>query len=232
MKETFLLWMLLVAGVMIAVAILGYYQAKRRREMLAAWAAARGWGFTADRDGGFEDRYGGFDCLRKGSNRYAYNISEGTLNGRPAWAFDYHYETYSSSKHGRKTHHHHFSAVIIASGMLLKPLFIRPETFLDKVTEFIGYDDIDFESAEFSRKFYVKSPDKKWAYDVIGQPTMELLLAAPRFTLHFAGAGIIACRGQTFEVPDFDAALNLVEGILERLPPSLLRELQPGRSNA
>ena len=122
------------------------------------------------------------------------------LNSRRIWAFDYHYETYSSSKHGRRTNHHYFSAVIIAPNMLLKPLFIRPEHFLDKVTEFFGYDDIDFESAEFSRKFYVKSPDKKWAYDVIGQPTMEFLLAAPRFTLQFAGGGVIACHGQTFEI--------------------------------
>jgi hypothetical protein len=210
----------------------GYYKAKRRREMLAAWAGSRGLGFIADQDSGFDERHIGFECLQKGSKRYAYNISEGALNGRRIWAFDYHYETYSSSKNGRQTHHHYFSAVLIAPNLLLKPLFIRPEHFLDKVTEFFGYDDIDFESAEFSRKFYVKSPDKKWAYDVIGQPTMELLLAAPRFTLQFAGAGVIACRGQTFEVPDFDAAVNLIEGILERLPSSLVRELQPGRSDA
>jgi hypothetical protein len=232
LKETFILWMLLVAGVMIAVAIFGYYRAKRRREALAAWAGARGWSFTAERDDRFGDRHGGFECLRRGNNRYAYNISEGRSNGRPSWAFDYHYETYSSSKHGRRTRHHHFSAVIIAPDMLLKPLFIRPENFLDKVTEFFGYDDIDFESVEFSRKFFVKSPDKKWAYDVIGQPTMELLLAAPRFTLALDRSGAIAYRGQTFEAPDFDAALNLLEGVFERLPSSLVRELQPGRSDA
>ena len=232
MNEPFVLWILVVALLVIGGVTWSYYQANRRREALAAWAGARGWSFTADRDAGFDDRYGGLDCLRKGSNRYAYNISEGMSNGRRVWAFDYHYETYSSSKNGRQTHHHCFSAVILAPGLPLKPLFIRPETFLDKVTEFFGYDDIDLESAEFSRKFYVKSPDKKWACDVIGQPTMELLLAAPRFTLQFADGGVIAWRGQTFEVPDFDAALNLVEGIFDRLPPSLVSELLPGKSNA
>lgn len=41
-----------------------------------------------------------------------------------------------------------------------------------------GFDDIDFESVEFSRKFFVKSPDKRFAYDVIHPAMMEFLLAS------------------------------------------------------
>jgi len=232
MNETTLMLLLGIAAVMIVAVIFGYYAARRRREALSAWAASRGWSFGAEKDHGFDERFGGFDCLQRGSRRYAYNVSEGDLDGRRVLAFDYHYETYSSSKHGRQTHHHYFSAVIVLTDMLLKPLFIRPENFLDKITEFLGYDDIDFESAEFSRKFYVKSPDKRWAYDVIGQSTMEFLLAAPRFTVQFQGAGIIAHRGKTFEPADFERAIEVVEGMLDRLPPSVVRELRPEGQNA
>jgi hypothetical protein len=231
MPDSQVLLFLVIAALVLIGVFYGWYAAKRRREALAAWAAAYGLAFRADRDDGFDNHYEGFDCLCKGSNRYAYNICEGVIEGHGVRAFDYHYETYSHGKHGRQTHHHHFSAVIITTDFPLKPLFIRPETFLDKVTEFFGYDDIDFESAEFSRKFYVKSPDKRWAYDVISQATMEFLLAAPRFTLQFGGLCVIAYRGSKFEIPDFDAALQLADGLIERLPPSLVQELRGGREN-
>ena len=37
-------------------------------------------------------------------------------------------------------------------------------------------NDIDFESAEFSRKFVVRSPDKKFAYDFCNARMIEYLL--------------------------------------------------------
>ena len=46
-----------------------------------------------------------------------------------------------------------FSTIVVESDVVLEPLFIRPERLFDKVKEFVGIDDIDFESAEFSRKF-------------------------------------------------------------------------------
>ena len=39
-----------------------------------------------------------------------------------------------------------------------------------------GYQDIKFESAEFSKTFCVRSPDKKFAYDVCNAKMMEYLL--------------------------------------------------------
>jgi Protein of unknown function (DUF3137) len=40
-----------------------------------------------------------------------------------------------------------------------------------------GYQDIQLESAEFSKAFNVRSPDKKFAYDVCNAQMMEYLLA-------------------------------------------------------
>ncbi|MHC4671260.1 MAG: hypothetical protein ACYTBZ_02140, partial [Planctomycetota bacterium] len=121
---------------------------------------------------------------------------------------------------------HYFSAVLINSGLPLKPLVIRPERFFDKITEFFGYDDIDFELNEFSRKFYVKSPDKKWAFDVIHQATMEFLLECPTFNLDFQGPYVLAYRSSTFDIEEFSAAIAVIEGILDRFPEYLLRELK------
>lgn len=221
------LFFILAAAVIIVLAVLAHQQAKKRQMALAAWASSRGLSFDPSRDHQMDDRYPRFKCLRQGDNRYAYNVMAGDAGGRGVSAFDYHYETHSTDSKGhRTTHNHHFSAVIVTTGLPLKPLVIRKEHFFDKVGEFLGFDDIDFESTEFSREFYVKSPDRRWAFDVIHQATMEFLLASPRFTLEFQGSDAIAYRDRTFKPEDFEAALRVIEGVLQRLPESLLREMR------
>ncbi len=213
--------------IVIAAVIYGHIQKQKRINELTAWAESHGLHFSADPEYGVEECYPEFSCLKKGSRRYAFNISRGKMNGRGICAFDYHYETYSTNSKGhRQTHHHYFSAVVIDSGLPLKPLFIRPEGFFDKITEFFGYDDIDFESAEFSRKFYVKSPDKRWAFDIVHPETMEFLLDSPTYTLELYNRDVIAYRGKTFAPFEFDEATTLIEGILSRFPEYLLRELK------
>lgn len=210
-----------VIGVIVVAAIIySIYASSQRRKALIAWAHAHGLTFDQSKDRSLDDRYPEFDCLRQGSSRYSYNHINGQWNGKGFLGFDYHYETGS----GKNRSTHRFSAVVLESTIPLKPLFIRPEGFFDKVTEFFGYDDIDFESAEFSRKFYVKSPDKKWAYDVIHARTMDYLLAAPQFTVKFDRRYVIAYRSSTFKPEQFAAAAELIEGILDRLPEYVIRQ--------
>ena len=218
---------LIILLILLTIAIVAFtwWQREQRKKALAAWAESRGLYFTAESDYGLEERFGEFDCLRHGDNRYAYNIMEGSWGGRAMLAFDYHYATHSTGSRGRRTtHHHYFSAVILQSSVPLKPLFIRPEGFFDKVTEFFGFDDIDFESAEFSRKFFVKAPDKRWAYDVIHQRMMEFLLAMPQFTIKFAQGHVIVYRSSMFSTDDFEAAAEVARGILDRLSDYLVKE--------
>ena len=111
------------------------------------------------------------------------------------------------------------------SGLFLKTLSIRAENFFDKVKGTFGFDDIDFESAEFSRKFWVTAKDKRWAYDVIHQETMELLLKAPRFALEFEGPHALARRAKRFKPFEFDQAIELLWGVLDRIPADLRIDL-------
>ncbi|MBN1902937.1 hypothetical protein JW926_16560 [Candidatus Sumerlaeota bacterium] len=214
---------LLIVGIIILSA---YFSAKRRKELML-WAQAKGWSFSPEKDHTFDSRFSAFKLLRQGENRYAHNIIRGIWNERSLIAFDYHYETHSTNSKGhRQTHHHHFSAVIMESNLPLKPLFIRPEGFFDKITEFFGADDIDFESAEFSRTFFVKADDRRWAYDVLHARTMEFLLQSPRFTIQFDHTHVFAARSGTFKITDFQDALGVIKGILDRFPPYLVKQLK------
>jgi len=218
---------LLFLGVIIALGVYSYLQTEKRREALLALAERRGWSFNSEHDDGMESRYASFSCLQSGSGRYAYNILEGPVREGRICGFDYHYETQSTDSQGHSTtDHHYFSAVVIDTGLALKPLLIRPETFFDKIGELFGFDDIDFESAEFSRRFCVKAEDRRFAFDVISQSTMEFLLAAPEFAIQFAGCSVMAHRSALFEPAEFEQALDVLAGIIDRLPEYLLRELK------
>ena len=211
----------------IGILIYNSYATRRRREELAAWATRNGLRFSETKVYDLDSRYAEFKCLREGDNRYGYNVMEGEFGKRRAYAFDYHYETHSTDAKGRRqTHHHHFSAAIIYSPVPLKPLFIRPESFLDKVGEFFGMDDIDFESAEFSRRFFVKAADRKWAFDVLHQRTMEFLLSRPQFSIQFGRECVIIYRESTFSAAEFESAVETVTGILDRFPEYLVLQQQ------
>ena len=212
-------WVLVIAVGAAVIALAAWFSAKRRKT-LAAWASGKGLAFRPGRDSGFDEHYRAFGCLRRGYSRYAHNIAEGDWNGRHVTAFDYRYVTGA----GKNRRTHHFSATILRSNVTLKPLRIRSENVLDRVTEFFGLDDIDFESAEFSREFHVKSPDKKWAYDVLHQRTMEFLLPMPRFSIEFDDRHVIAWRNRRFNAETFESAIAVVEGVLDRLPDYVVRQ--------
>ena len=211
-------WLFVIGmGAMLGLALLF---AGRRRKEIEAWAEREGLAFSHRADRAFDRQYPEFRCLHLGHSRAAYNIASGMRNGRKLTAFDYRYVT----GHGKNRSTHSFSAVIIESRVPLHPLTIRPENAFDKVTAFFGAEDINFESTEFSGAFHVSSPEKKWSYDVLHQRTMEFLLGKPRFNLQFGTQQVICWRNRRFGMQAREDAIDVVEGILDRLPEYVLRQ--------
>jgi hypothetical protein len=168
----------LIVAVVVALAIHAAKQAKKRRQAMAALAAELGLHYTAEHDDRMDERYPFLANLGQGSNRYAFNVISGNYRDHDIHLFDYHYETHSTdSKGNRKTHHHYFSFFIMIVDASFPELTITREGFFSKIAQFVGYDDIDFESAEFSRRFCVRCRDKKFAYDICHARMMEYLLA-------------------------------------------------------
>ena len=60
------------------------------------------------------------------------------------------------------------SAVAVELGVGLQPVLIRPERLADKALALVGFEDIDFDDLpEFSKAFYVNSPDRSAARRLI-----------------------------------------------------------------
>ncbi len=166
-------------ALVIVVAIFGYLSAQKRREAMLALANKLGLRFEPRKNRHMARELRFLNKLRHGSNRYAFNILSGSYQGHNVMVFDYHYQTGS----GKDTHHHYFSFFILRLPGSFPELTIAPEGVFSKIAQAVGYDDIDFESHEFSRKFCVRSRDKKFAYDVCNAQMIEYLLANADLTL-------------------------------------------------
>ena len=214
---------LIVAVLAIAVigAIYGVIRARKRLEGLFELAQRLGLNFSAAEDCGLADRYGFLKQLAQGENRYARNVLSGTWQQNQVLAFDFHYETYTQSKSGRQTHHHWFSFFILTLPGFFPDLTIRHENFLTKVAEVFGYQDIKFESAEFSKTFCVRSPDKKFAYDVCNAKMMEYLLANRDLSVEIENQVLALAFDTCLSVEQVESDLQRLVEIRSRLPEYL-----------
>ena len=203
-------------------AIYGAIQARKRREELFELAQRLNLDFSAAEDYALADRYGFLKQLAQGENRYARNVLSGTYRQNQVLAFDYHYETYSTDSKGhRQTQHHWFSFFILTLPAVFSELTIRRENFLTKIAEAFGYQDIKFESAEFSKTFNVRSPDKKFAYDVCNGQMMEYLLANRDLSVEIENQALALAFDRCLSAEQVEADLQRLIEIRSRLPAYL-----------
>lgn len=216
----------LFAVLVIAGAIFSAIAARKRRGELAALAARLGLSFQADNDYSLASRFGFLDALALGSNRYAFNVLSGTYQAQEVLVFDYHYETHSTDSKGRhQTHHHYFSFFVLLLPRSFPELRITREGWLSKIAQAFGYDDIDLESAEFSRAFCVRSKDKKFAYDVCHARMMEYLLANRDLSLEIEGRALALAFGQRLAPAQIEPNLGRLLEIRSRLPDYLFNSI-------
>lgn len=217
---------ILVAALIIVAIIFGAIAARKRREALAQLAARLGLRFQPDDDRSLAGRYGFLDKLAQGSNRYAFNVLAGPYQNHEVLAFDYHYETHSTDSKGRRqTHHHYLSCFILELPRTFPEVTIVREGMLSKIAQAFGYDDIDFESAEFSRTFCVRSKDKKFAYDVCHAQMMEYLLANRDLSVEIENNALALVFGGRLSAAEIEANLQRLLEVRSRMPEYLFAQV-------
>jgi hypothetical protein len=221
--EALLITLLVLAAV--AVFYFSWKYNKKRREAFLVWSAANGFSFDPNRSRDIGRRFAFLNRLNQGSNRYAYDSLQGDYQGFAVDAFTYHYETYSTdSKGNRRTNHHHLGVVAIKIERAFPELYLHPEGFFSKIGQFLGFDDIDFESIEFSKKFAVKSDDKKLAYDFCNTAMMEYLLQHQKTAIELDGDTLALYDTYRLEPQELDGYLKHLVNIRSLMPDYLFRK--------
>ena len=211
-----------IAVLIIAGIIYSAIAARKRREELFELATRLGLDFSPGNDTELASRFEFLDKLAQGSNRYAFNVLSGRNQENEVLVFDYHYETHSTDSKGhQQTHHHYFSFFILMLPLGFPELKISKEGVFSKIAQALGYDDIDFESAEFSRTFCVRSRDRKFAYDVCNAQMMEYLLANRDLAIEIEGPALALAFQTRLSAPEIEANLARLREIRLRLPEYL-----------
>jgi hypothetical protein len=216
-----LILFLAVAVLIAAAGIYGSIQARKRREGLFELAARLNLNFNPDQDYALPARFEFLKEFQKGEDRYAVNVMAGTYRQNDVLAFDYHYETVSYDNKGRHTQHYWFSFLILTLPVRFTELTIRREGFFTKIAEAFGYQDIKFESAEFSRTFCVRSPDKKFAYDICNAKMIDYLLANRDLSIEIESQVLAFAFTSRLSVEQFEADLRRLIEVRALLPDYL-----------
>jgi hypothetical protein len=197
---------------------------RKRREGLFELAQRLNLDFHGGQDDGIPGRFGFLKQLAQGDDRYAVNVLSGNYQQNEILAFDYHYATYHTDKNGTHKDDHWFSFFILTLPAVFPDLTIRRENFLTRVAEVFGYQDIKFESAEFSRAFNVRSPDKKFAYDVCNAKMMEYLLANHDLSIEIENEVIALAFNTRLSVEQIEFNLQRLVELRSRLPEYLFTQ--------
>jgi len=204
--------------VFIAIAVGGYLHEKKRREVFAAYCRENGFDYLPGRDRSFDDQYREFPGLRQGSNRYLRHQMLGKRGGCDVLMGEYHYQVTRSSGKNSSTRHYYFTLVLFRPPWRLPDISIREEGMFDWMKAAFGWDDIDFASAEFSRRYHVTAPNRNDAFALIQPRTMDLLLRHRGLEIHARHGWLMVRRRGSFKLEGVRPMCDLAESFLGEVP--------------
>ena len=208
-----------IVGALLAVGLVMWslWARARREKVLRAWAAEHDWTYEP-LDRHMASSYQGLRPFGQGSARRCRHIVTGRYEGHEFVLFQYQYTVQS----GKSSHTYFFRVIDVQAPLAGHGLSIQKEHIGHKIADALGREDIDFESDEFSKRFWVQCDDRRFAYDVITPAMMEFLLPHDDWTLQWRGNRLLLHQSGTLEPQRAQEQLRLVAGFLERLPRHLL----------
>lgn len=217
--------LLIIAGLVFA-----WWLEQKRTQALAKLAEILQWRFDPERNTG-DAAFQQFAIFRRGYDRCAFNTMTGELQMED-WRLqcrggDFRYKTDEGTGKDRRTETHRFSYLVVHLPSDTPQVLVRPEGILDKVAAAFGFDDIDFESAEFSKRFFVKSSDKRFAYDLMHPRMMQFLLAERPPMLDIEnGAVCISDGSRRWSPEDFHGRVSFLRRFMALWPRHLVKAME------
>lgn len=213
-----------VVVLVLVLAIISYVREAKRRQALIELGARLNLNYQA-KSYELARELSYIQWLNQGDDRYAFNIFSGLYKNREVMVFDYHYRTQNTDSKGKRTYtHHYFSVLLLRQELAFPELRIYPENILGRIGQALGFDDIDFESVEFSRAFTVRSDDKKFAYDICHTRMMAYLLEHKGLHIEFENRTIALYFQDKLRVETIEERLGYLIQIRELIPEYLYRQ--------
>jgi len=149
--------LIFIALIAVVLAMVFYLNWKRRKD-LEELAASLGLAFYPDGPDLKELENTGLEIFRLGHSRKAVNLIQEQGRVGLIKIFDYRYITGG----GKNSHTHNFTLALVSCGSCPVPEFeLKPESFIYKIGEAIGFKDIDLPAFPlFSDKYRLTAPEE------------------------------------------------------------------------
>lgn len=230
--ESFVLIAVVVVGLGLFFSYLSSKAKEQRQREFASFAKRHGFQFhVAEPPGcgtfgfgprrvfgdpvGVIDYASGFEPFGRGHGQAVENMVWGDEASCRWYLCDYRY----SSGSGDDERTYSYGVVIAELPVLLPQMRIREQGFFDGVGSLLGAKDIQFESDDFNRRFWIVSDDSKRAYEVIHPQMMEYLMSLPVRDLQIYGNWIVWHESGTLSIHEFERVMQDIQGFHQRIPP-------------
>jgi hypothetical protein len=206
------LFPIVVVGLFASFVVIAFFVERKRKERLAAFAAAIGWTYQ-HRAPQLVGRWRG-QPFNVGSSRQASHLLAGTFRGRPAAAFQYQYSTGSGKNRSTTT----LTVTMLSLPAALPDLEITNEGVGAKIAKAFGGQDIQFESEEFNRRWRVEGAVRKTVHDIVHPRFMDMLNAGPADPVRFEGTDLWTWHYGALQTDPMFTRLERLAAIADSVP--------------
>jgi len=133
------------------------------------------------------------------------------FNNSKIYFFDYNYTVGG----GKSSTTYSLTIAVFKSANNIPQFHLRPEGFLDKISELFGYNDIDFEHRPlFSKKYYLKSNDEIGVRNLFNDMLIEFFESNPNFYAESNNNIIAIYKYSLLDPKNYSSFIDDVKNIL------------------
>ena len=219
---------LIAIAALVTIPLVAYLSYRAKQQRIQAFAAmANQLGLTFAVHDPFGTLGEPFKLFERGDGRGVENVMSGSWQGREVRAFDYwFYEEHTDAKGHTSRSYYRFDCALMRIEAACSPITIEPENLLTRLADHLAMHDIEFESESFNEAFNVKSPDHKFANDLIDARMMDWLLRhGEGFSFEIVGDRFL-CFCRRIDPEAFVTLLGTAKGFHDQVP-SVVASLYP-----
>lgn len=215
-------WWLVAAGIVaVGVWIFDAVRAHRHRGEYAEFALLHGWEYVA-RTREYNRRFTSAP-FGVGDNLHQTAVLRGSLGGIDCATFTHHYETGDDAGEKRK---YVSQVTLVELPVNLPRLELIPESLVQRAAKVVGAMDIDFESAEFNRRWRVRAAERRYAHDVLDPRMLERLIQpdAQGAMIRIEGGAVMTWQAGRLGLDGLAARLGVLTAVARRIPDHVLSD--------
>ena len=170
-----------------------------------------------------------FDLFREGDGRGTENVMWRATGNVPIRVFDYWFYDESEEQNGSTHRSYHRRTCATADvGWMWPKLSLAKESLVSRAAGALGARDLEFESEEFNRTFFVTSEDRRFANVFLDAQMIDLLASTKGFVEIEVHNRWILLHTERLKGEELPALFKLTEEIVSRIP-TLVYEMWPAR---